>query len=36
MHYGAMPPCPLKGEATGAQVPLPTSIISNFMIITIN
>jgi len=29
---GALPPCPLKGEATGAQVPLHISIIGNFMI----
>jgi len=26
------PPCPLKGEETGAQVPLHNSIISNFII----
>jgi len=29
---GALPPCLLIGGATGAQVPLHTSIISNFMI----
>ena len=29
---GALPPCPLKGVATVAQVPLHTSITSNFMI----
>jgi len=29
---GALPPCLLKGGATGAQVPLHISIIGNFMI----
>jgi len=29
---GALTPCPLKGGATGAQVPLRTSITSNFII----
>jgi len=33
VHYGGTAsPCPLKGGATGSQVPLHTSIISNFMI----
>jgi len=32
VHYGGTAPCPLKGGATGAQVPLRISIISNFMI----
>jgi len=29
---GVIRPCPFKGEATRAQLPLHTSIISNFMI----
>ena len=29
---GALPPCLFKGGATGAQLPLHNSIISNFMI----
>jgi len=29
---GHCTPCPLRGGAAGAQVPLRTSIISNFMI----
>jgi len=32
VHYGDTAPCPLKGGATGAQVPLHTGIISNSMI----
>ena len=30
--WGGIAPCSLKGGATGAQVPLHNSIISNFMI----
>jgi len=34
VHYGGTAPCPLKGGATGAQVPLHNSIISNSIILT--
>jgi len=32
VHYGGTAPRPLKGGATGARVPLHTSIVSNFMV----